>query len=443
MAKDSGRVVDFDKVKAFPFTEARVEDALRAVQAGAVTTKADGRRWWRDDGCQHGLYLAATKIGGTYYRINFTKGKRVYRRIGDATTKRVLWARGVALKLAGGDNEAAPPPIRVRTDGVTVAQAWEAYLADTKSGTFIAGRKPTSPSTIKSYEELYNPHLKKQYGGKSLHSLARGIEDLHATFRDRPATGNRLLQLVRNIFTHAIRKGTWAGSNPTLDPATGRGLRKYTVEARSRFLTTDEAARVLAHAETEVEPWRDFWRLLVLTGVRSSNLREMRWADVDIETEPTWSIPMTKNGQTVVKLLVGWAAEILRDRIDRTQKDEKGRPISPWVFPMKEDATRPICDLDHAWARVKEAAGLENVHIHDLRRTAGSWATIGGAPLPAVGGMLGHKSANATAVYARVDAGATRAASEIVERRLLEAQRLSLKILAKAEAAAKAPSKPK
>lgn len=423
----------YDSIKAFSFTEARVEDAIRAVQAGAVATKADGRRWYRDEGCPHGLYLAATKSGGVYYRINSQKGKRVYRRIGDATTKRVSWARGVALKLAGGDNEAAPPPIRVRTDGATVQQAWDAYLADTKSGAFIAGRKPTSASTIKSYEELYNPHLKKQYGEKSLHALARAIETLHATFRDRPATGNRLLQLVRNIFTHAIRKGTWTGSNPTLDPATGRGLRKYTVEARARFLSTVEAARVLAHADTEVEPWRDFWRLLVLTGVRSSNLREMKWAEVDLETEPTWSIPTTKNGQPVVKLLVGWAAEILRDRIERTEKDEQSRPMSPWVFPMKEDPTRPICDLDHAWARVTKAAALDNVHIHDLRRTAGSWATIGGAPLPAVGGMLGHKSANATAVYARVDAGATKAASEIVERRLLEAQRLAVKLQKESE----------
>jgi integrase len=160
----------------------------------------------------------------------------------------------------------------------------------------------------------------------------------------------------------------------------------------------------------------------------------MKWAQVDLGTEPTWSIPTTKNGQPLVKLLVGWAAEILRDRLDRVKKDEKGRPASPWVFPMKEDPTRPICDLDHAWARAKKAAALDNVHIHDLRRTAGSWATIGGAPLPAVGGMLGHKSANATAVYARVDAGATRAAAEIVERRLLEAQRLAAKIVKSEEA---------
>jgi integrase len=420
--------IDFNAAKAFPFTEARIEEAIRAVQNGVVTTKSDGRRWWRDEGSPHGLYLAATKSGGTFYRINFTKGKRVYRRIGDATTKRVSSARGIALKLAGGDNGAAPSPIRVRTDGMAVAEAWEAYLADTKSGAFVAGRKPTSASTIRSYEELYNPHLKQQYGGKSLHALARDVHKLHAKFRDRPATGNRVLQLVRNIFTHAIRNGAWEGSNPTLDPATGRGLRKFPVESRARFLTTDEAARVLARAEFEVDPWCDFWRLLVLTGVRASNLREMRWSQVDLGSSPTWSIPTTKNGQPLVRSLVETATAILRGRIGRVAKDDHGRPMSPWVFPMKEDPTRPIADLDNAWKRIKVDADLSDVRIHDLRRTAGSWATIGGAPLPAVGGMLGHKSANATAVYARVDAAATRAAAEIVERRLLEAQAIAAEL---------------
>jgi hypothetical protein len=53
--------------------------------------------------------------------------------------------------------------------------------------------------------------------------------------------------------------------------------------------------------------------------------------------------------------------------------------------------------------------------------------------------MLGHKSANATAVYARVDAEATRAAAEIVERRLLEAQRIAAKL--KKESESKKPSR--
>ena len=76
---------------------------------------------------------------------------------------------------------------------------------------------------------------------------------------------------------------------------------------------------------------------------------------------------------------------------------------------MREDPTRCIIDCDHAWGRVKEHAPIADVRIHDLRRTAASWATQAGAPISAVGKFIGDKSINATAVYARADVTAARA----------------------------------
>ena len=46
--------------------------------------------------------------------------------------------------------------------------------------------------------------------------------------------------------------------------------------------------------------------------------------------------------------------------------------------------------------------GLLDVRLHDLRRTFGSYQAITGASLPVIGKTLGHKSATATAVYARL-----------------------------------------
>jgi hypothetical protein len=48
-----------------------------------------------------------------------------------------------------------------------------------------------------------------------------------------------------------------------------------------------------------------------------------------------------------------------------------------------------------------------------LRRSLGSWQTILGASLPIVGRSLGHKSPNATAIYARLNIDPVR---ESVER---------------------------
>jgi integrase len=413
--------------KAFSFTEARVEEAMRLVAAGQAQADGEGRRLWRDSGSPHGLYLRASASGGAYYRIHKVRGRKVKTRIGDALAMRVTKAREAALKLAGGDATAAAKPVRVRTDGITISQAWKAYIADVESGDFVAGRKPTAASTIASYKILFDAHVGRPYGAKSLHYLARIVPELHRKLRAKPVTANRLVQVIRNLFTHAARTGNWDKPNPTLDPVTGRGIKKYTVASRSRHLTTAEAARVLAFAATEPQPWKDFWRLLILTGVRASTLREMKWAHLDLRAaESSWAVPTTKNGDPQLVPLTDTAAAILRERLDDAPKHQgkskqRGKPISEWVFPMRDDPKVCIADLDHAWARVKEGAPLDGVRIHDLRRTAGSWATQGGAPLPAVGKLLGHRSHNSTAVYARADTKAARAAAEIVEARLLEA----------------------
>lgn len=416
--------INFNDV-AFPFTEQRIEQALRLLAAGKVGTDAEGRKLWRDQGSGHGLYLRASAGRAVFYRISKSRGRKTKVRIGDATTTRVTVAREKAIKLAGGDQSAAAPLIRVRTDGPTVAKAWGAYMAEAASGEFVAGRKPAAASTLKSYEELYRPHLKKQYGDRSLHALARDVAKIHRSLREKPATANRLLQIISNLFVHAASAGHWDKPNPTLDPARGRPIRKYTVASRERWLTTAEATRVMEYAATEGDPWRDFWQLLVLTATRVSNLREMQWAELDLrDTDSDWRIPKTKNGSSHVVPLTDRAVKILRDRLARVPKadDKKSpRPKSIWVFPMKTDDSRCITDCDHAWARVKKHAILANVRIHDLRRTAGSWATQAGAPLTAVGRFIGDKSINATAVYARADMAASRSAAQMVEQRLLEA----------------------
>jgi integrase len=411
--------------RVFAFTETRIEQAIRLVRDGAVATKANGRRVWRDEGCPNGLHLVVGRRGATFYRVAKVAGRKVETRIGDATAMRVTKARAKAKQLAAGIKEAAAAPIRVRTDGPTVAEAWASYVADVRSGDFQAGRRPTAASTLQSYQWLYDAHLRDRYGSKSLHALAKDIQAIHGRMRGKPVAANRLLQVVSNLFRHAAETGNWEKPNPTLNPITGRTIRKHPVAARERWLTTDEASRILAYAATEPDPWSDFWPLMILTGVRVSNLREMQWAQLDLRDDgATWSIPITKNQEPHVVPLVADAVAILRRRLEVTAKvgsGRKERPASPWVFPMKEDPKRCICDCDHAWGRVKEHAPIAGVRIHDLRRTAGSWATQAGAPISAVGKFIGDKSINATAVYARADVTAARAAGEMVAERFREA----------------------
>jgi hypothetical protein len=49
---------------------------------------------------------------------------------------------------------------------------------------------------------------------------------------------------------------------------------------------------------------------------------------------------------------------------------------------------------------VCKRAGLENVRVHDLRRTVGSWLAQDGRSLHLIGDVLNHRDPKSTAVYA-------------------------------------------
>jgi integrase len=61
-----------------------------------------------------------------------------------------------------------------------------------------------------------------------------------------------------------------------------------------------------------------------------------------------------------------------------------------------------IVDLKRPWAALLARAKIENLRIHDLRRSLGSWMAGAGASLPIIGRALGHQSGEATAIYARL-----------------------------------------
>lgn len=215
------------------------------------------------------------------------------------------------------------------------------------------------------------------------------VERLHAKVgKDNGQTqANRLLERIRSIFNKAIDWG-WDGTNPAI------GIKKYREVSRDRFLQPDELPRFFEALGNEPnEAARDFFMLSLLTGARKSNLLAMRWKDVNFTTA-TWRIPETKNGEAQVVHLPGPAMELLTHR--------KLASESPWVFPG-EGRTGHLADPKKAWGRILAEAGIEDLRIHDLRRTLGSYQAATGANGYIIGKSLGHKSQQSTAIYARLN----------------------------------------
>jgi integrase len=60
-----------------------------------------------------------------------------------------------------------------------------------------------------------------------------------------------------------------------------------------------------------------------------------------------------------------------------------------------------LVNIEKIWQRVRKSAGIEDVRLHDLRRTVGSWLAQSGNSLHLIGRVLNHSSQSTTAVYAR------------------------------------------
>ena len=71
-----------------------------------------------------------------------------------------------------------------------------------------------------------------------------------------------------------------------------------------------------------------------------------------------------------------------------------------------------LVNIAKAWGRIRKAAKIEDVRIHDLRRTVGSWLSRDSVDLNQIKEALRHASISTTLTYARLGADPARKAME-------------------------------
>lgn len=223
---------------------------------------------------------------------------------------------------------------------------------------------------------------------------------LHEKIKDNNGLyqANRILERVRAMYNKAIEWG-YIDKNPALN------IKKFKETSRDRFIQPDELPRFFeALAEESNAAVKDYFYLALYTGVRKSNLLAMRWEEVNLERKE-WLIPETKNGEALRIPLADEAVLILEER---KLKIKKSGVQSEWVFPSSASCGHFV-DPKKAWKRVLARAQIEDLRIHDIRRTLGSYQTISGSSLQIIGKSLGHKTSQATEIYARVNLDPVRA----------------------------------
>lgn len=255
------------------------------------------------------------------------------------------------------------------------------------------------------YMERYSKHHKKTWKDdarnvsrflghwfqRKLSSITKQeVQALHEKIRSENGLyqANRLLERIKAIYNKAIEWG-WDGLNPA------QGIKKFKEKSRDRFLHPDELPRFFESLEKEQnDTIRDYISISLFTGARKSNVLSMRWEDINFERQE-WLIPETKNGEHLRVPLVSKVIEILKNRIQSYGKNK-------WVFEGTGESGHLI-EPKSGWKRILKRAGIQDLRLHDLRRTVGSWQAATGANSYIIGGTLGHKDQKSTSVYARLN----------------------------------------
>lgn len=271
------------------------------------------------------------------------------------------------------------------------------------------------PSSIKADRVNIDKHVLPAFGTRKVASITfDDVSRLHKSMFETPGAANRTVALLSKMFNLAEK---WQIRPPYSNPC--RHVTKYKERRIHRDLNELELAR-LAKVLLESEPYESphaiaAIRLLLFSGMRVGEVLSLRWAEVDLDRGALF-LKDSKTGAKTVHLNSA-ARELLSSR-ERVLGNE-------YVFPGKLPG-KPIMDLNKPWRRIRRRAALPELRLHDLRHNFASAAAASGLSLTVIGKLLGHRSPLTTSRYADLADDPTRAASEMVGRRIAEAMMIAV-----------------
>lgn len=252
-----------------------------------------------------------------------------------------------------------------------------------------------APSYKRSWmkdDSFLRNHILPRFGALRLDEIGQqAIMDLQHSMKGKGyASGmaNKVVIVLKFMFNSAKK---WSVPGVTVNPAVG--VRLYEEIARDRYLTAEETQRLLSTLEkSRSKQLKYIVSLLPLLGCRKRELFDSRWEDFDLERR-NWRIPMSKSGKPRHVPLSKAAVEILA-QLPRWEG-------CPYTIPNPKTLL-PFAQIHRPWDTVRQAAGLPDVRIHDLRHSMASNMVNSGQSLFLVSKVLGHTTLRMTERYAHL-----------------------------------------
>lgn len=361
-----------------------------------------------------GFGLKVTTGGAKTYLVQYRMGGRA-----TATKRLTIGRHGSPWTAEQARDRAAEILAEVRL-GVDPVAAQKERIAQAFTITELADRYVSDhletknrASTRQEAKRLVERLIKPQLGRKVVAALRRDdVAAFHHRLKETPRQANQALAVLSKMLSLAELWGyRLDGTNPC------RRVERYAETKRERFLADAEVAelgRVLAEFERDRKEPRlvlDAVRLLLLTGCRLGEALGLRWSDVDL-AGGVLNLRETKTGARAHP--IGAATVAFLEGMPRGDDDR--------IFPGRSDkAPLSRSTVEHAWVGIRKAAGFEDVRLHDLRHTVGTYAGQTGANAFLVRDKLGHKTLAMTGRYVNRAQDPVRALSDKIEERITAA----------------------
>lgn len=358
-----------------------------------------------------GLYLVVPKAGRAHWMLRFTSNKkRREMTIGRVSDLSLAEARLEAALKMKQHREGLDPLIakqRASYDSI--------YIVDD----LFADWHEENKKRLKHHQipfRVYSKDIAPVIGqmqlaevtGRDIRRVLRSI-----TESNRPTIANDALLYCKQMFNHAIKLDL-ISINPasafTVDDAGG------VEKSRDRVLTIKELKFTFKKFEEEIDSFtRDNYlacALLVLLGVRKSELTEATWSEFDLEQQ-VWRLPSerSKSGAAIdiplPDLAIKWLNELKVRGFD-----------SAYVFPNRRLSKMPHMGKDTLNRAISKLFGrepgravqpenkmgdLKHFTVHDLRRTSRSLLALIGVPGHVAESCLNHKIKGVEGIYNRYD----------------------------------------
>lgn len=203
----------------------------------------------------------------------------------------------------------------------------------------------------------------------------KDLDDTPEGRRKRRSTANRVLTVLKAVLTHAVQEGkvvsddAWRMVKPFREADA----------ARARYLSDDEARRLVNAADLEFRP------LLLAglhTGARYSELAGLVREDFNADAGTVF-IRQSKSGKPRHVVLTAEGTAFFAGLATHTAPGARLLTRADGRVWKKDDQARPM-------AAAVKAARIAAVTYHELRHTYASRLVMRGAPLPVVAQQLGH-----------------------------------------------------